>query len=227
MIHAKKGFTVIELTLSLVFISIMLLGIAITIIQVAGMYNKGLTVKSVTLAGSDLASDLQRSIASSTPFDIAGTSSKYRFDTFGGRLCLDRYSYIWNYGKSINQNTYSNKYSSGGSIIRFIKVPDAGASYCVLPLGNINPSGAVDLLSVGDRKLAVQQFSIDSSGSAIDVLSNNRLYNVTFTIGTNEASALNSDYLSCKDLGVTGADPTYCSIQKFNFSVVAGNLYAK
>lgn len=225
MIHAKKGFTIIELTLSMAFISALLIAIAITTIQVAGSYNKGLTIKSVTIAGSDISVDIQRSISSSMPFSLDVSSGKYVTDTFGGRLCLGSYSYIWNYGKSINDNTYTNKYSSGSNLIRLVKAPDTGGAYCADPKMNINPYGAIDLLTAGDRNLSIHSFKIDSESTAYDSLSNSRLYTVTYAIGTNTESALNSDYLSCKGPGESGADPDYCAVQQFSFSVSAGNLY--
>lgn len=225
MIHAKRGFTIIELTISMVFISIMILTIAATIILAADSYNKGLTLKAVTTAGSSVSTDMQRSIGSSMPFSVNVGSARYVSDTFGGRLCLDKYSYIWNYGKSINQGTARNKFTTGTNTIRLSKVPDVGGSYCINPNSTISTTDAIDLLSSGERNLSIHQFVIESASTAFDQLSNNRLYNVTFTIGTNVESALNTDYLSCKQPGESGADPAYCSVQQFTFSVVSGNLY--
>lgn len=225
MIRARKGFTIIELTISMVFISIMILAIAATIILTADSYNKGLTLKAVTTAGSSVSTDMQRSIGSSMPFSVDAGSPRYVADSFGGRLCLDKYSYIWNYGKAINQGTARNKFTSGTNTIRLSKVPDVGGAYCLNSTSTISPTDAVDLLSSGERNLSIHQFVIESATTAFDSLSNNRLYNVTFTIGTNVDSAMNADYLSCKQPGVSGADPAYCSVQQFTFSVVAGNLY--
>lgn len=229
----KKGFTLVELTLSLTFISILLLSIAMTIIQVSGQYNRGLTMKAVTLAGSNIATDLQKSVSSTMPFSIDNGSAQYYADAYGGRLCLDRYSYIWNYGKAINDGTSQNKFASGSDVIRFVKVPDVGAIYCLDNKRVIDSADAVDLLSSGDRNLSIHAFSITSDKEATegvlpstyDKISGSRIYTISYTIGTNDAFALTDDYTACKQPGVNGADLNYCSVESFAISATAGNLY--
>lgn len=221
----KRGFTLIELSISLTFISILLVAIAMTIIQISGSYNRGLTIKSVNLAASSIATELQRSIATTMPFSVESNSTKYVVDSYGGRLCLDKYSYIWNYGKSLNTNSYRNKYSSGSTLIRFVKVPDTGGSYCTNATTDIDPTNAVDLLSSGDRNLAIHLFQVASGPTAFDQLTNSRLYSITYYLGTNTASALNDDYLSCKAPGQNGEDSNYCAVEPFSISVSSGNLY--
>src|SRR5680860_795921 len=95
----QRGFTLIELMLAMAFVSTLLLAIAMIIVQIGSIYNKGITYTDVNSAGSSIASELQRSINESTPFNIdpAKGTSLYVDKTWGGRLCTNRYSYIWNY----------------------------------------------------------------------------------------------------------------------------------
>src|SRR5688500_5939032 len=127
-----KGFTLIELMLSMTFISVLMIAIAMTTIQISTIYTKGITLREVDQAGRSASDELQRNIASSAPFDVtpqvdaspATATSKYVVRDGGGRLCIGRYTYAWNYGKALKGgagapailNTYSD-----GSEVRFAK----------------------------------------------------------------------------------------------------------
>ena len=77
-VDKTKGFTLIELMLSMTFISILLVAIAVTIIQISNVYNRGITLKEVNQAGRSLSNELQRSITSGAPFMIEeGDGSRY------------------------------------------------------------------------------------------------------------------------------------------------------
>src|SRR5687768_8731757 len=105
-----KGFTLIELMLAMTFISVLLVAIAMTTIQISNIYTKGITLREVDQAGRTLSNELQRNISASVPFDVtpkkddspATEDSKYVVrNEDGGRLCLGKYSYLWNFGKAI------------------------------------------------------------------------------------------------------------------------------
>ncbi|MDD3035324.1 MAG: type II secretion system protein [Candidatus Saccharimonadaceae bacterium] len=144
-----SGFTIIELMLAMAFVSFLLISIAMTVIQIGNIYNRGLTLKEVNQAARTITSELQRNIASGSPFKIdLGTGNLYQdeypkinssyvvqingVDDYGGRLCLGQYSYIWNYGEYIKLNDPAklNVYSDSSNVIRFIKVYDPNATYC-------------------------------------------------------------------------------------------------
>jgi len=220
----NDAFTIIELMLAMTFVSFLLLTVAMTVIQIANIYNRGLTIKEVNQAGSAISSELQRSIAESLPFNI-DSSDNYIKEAYGGRLCTGQYSYIWNYGNAIaNQSsdlyTYTNK---PDKTIRFARVVDSSAFYCKNPKVKINYDNAVELLDVGEHDLAIHKFEIKSPATAFDGATGQRLYSLGFLIGTNNQSAINSSNLNCKPPNVSGADPTYCYINQFEISARAGN----
>lgn len=147
----KSGFTIIELVLAMTFVSFLLISIAMSVIQIGNIYNRGLTLKEVNMAARTITSELQRNIASGSPFKIdLGSGNRYQYeytkiessyivqvnggDEYGGRLCLGQYTYIWNYGKFIKLNDINklNVYSAPDSNrpIRFIKVYDPNSTYC-------------------------------------------------------------------------------------------------
>lgn len=228
MNHYKKGFTLIELMLAMTFISVLLLAIAMTVIQISNIYTRGLTLKEVNQAGRSLTSELQRSIAVSSAFPIdSSISSKYVKQDWGGRLCLGRYSYIWNYGKTLTGSPaagFSNVFDASSSEkIRFIKVSDATGSYCSAKASAINPSGAVELLNVGDRDLALHSFSISSDPLASDNKTRQSLYYISFVIGTNDQAALDANQTACKPPDVLTSDLNYCSVNQFDIVARTGN----
>ena len=232
--RSEKGFTLIELLLAMTFISMLLLAIALTILQISSIYNRGMILKEVNQVGRGFSTELQTAVNASEPFSITQTPGSRYFQqgTWGGRLCLGQYSYIWNYGSALqpgssstrNLYTGENLLVSAGSI-RFVKVYDTAASYCTNLNQTVNPANATELLNVGDHSLAVQNFSITTTTTADDSRTGQRLYLLTFVVGTNESATLNRTLTdtTCKPPGSLGADFSYCVVQKFSIVVRAGN----
>lgn len=242
MIHARQndlrsGFTLVELLLSMSFVSVLLLSIAMLVIQIGNIYNKGVTIKAVNQAGRALSSELQGSIAQSPQFDVSDTGGRYV--TFkdadgnltGGRLCLGSSSYIWNDGKATKGGDIGpNKYLSPNesSAIRFIKFADPGAEACVKnPVSGAYPSIdktlASELLNASELSLSVYNFKIASNDTVNDERTGQRMYNISFLLGT-DIKAMNNEATSCRPPSDLDSDINYCSINEFNFVARAGNV---
>ena len=228
----KHGFTIVELMLAMGFISALMLAIALTVVQIGNIYNRGLTYKDVNQSGDSIANELQRSIGEITLFSVSGANSLFIPQTHGGRLCTGKYSYIWNYGLALStpsstHNEYSGTLNPDTPDIRFVKALDVSNSYCTARNSKITQSSAVDLLSAGQHNLSIHSFNISSVSSATDTSTGQQLYNIEFLIGTNDQDALVTDPVthdvSCKPPSVFGADPSYCSVQKFDITARAGN----
>jgi prepilin-type N-terminal cleavage/methylation domain-containing protein len=227
----KKGFTLIELMLSMTFLSVLLLAIAMTVLQIGNIYNRGLTLKEVNQAGRSLSNELKRSIAQSATFsvDYPAAGTKFIDRSWGGRLCLGQFSYIWNYGTTLKDasanGSNSNVYTAASNEkIRFIKVSDPTSEYCALPTSPaIDPDGAVEILSVGDRDLAVHSFNISYDNDASDPLTGQRVYSVSFILGTNDQGALDANSSTCKAPNESQSDLVYCSVNEFNITARTSN----
>lgn len=242
----------IELMLAMAFVATLLASIAIMVIQIANIYTRGITLKEVNQAGRSIVSELQRNISASTPFHIDPDSgNKYNKDKInifsyyikqkgadgkvgGGRLCLAKYSYVWNFGKNINNNDIINKYSTAvDKNIYFVKIYDPNAEYCEQQADNsyldiVSDSKAVELLNKGDSNLAIQNMSITTDTlTATDAITGQQLYDVEFVLGTNNQVALNYDptETKCKLPDDIESDPLYCSINKFHIVLRAGNTF--
>lgn len=232
MNRAKDGFTLIELMLSMSFISVLLIAIAMTTIQISHIYTKGITLREVDQAGRTVSDELQRTIAASSPFDVTPkkddspltATSKYVVRDGGGRLCLGQYTYVWNYGKALAGGAGApaifNKYDDG-SEVRFAKVSDPGGSLCAKPDLNIDKTKARDLLTSGDRDLVLHAFTITKT--AKDDETNQALYGITMVIGTNDRQQLTTDDASCKPPAEGAGDEAYCSVNQFDIIARAGN----
>lgn len=231
--RTTKGFTLVELMLAMTFISTLLLVIAMTIVQIANIYNRGMILKGVNQTARSISEELDRAVSASSTFTTDPSAQRYVNNQWGGRMCLGQSSYIWNYGAALSQQSANrNMYSSlntAGNIVRdgadtrseigFVKVLDPAGSYCI-PNGSgvyplINPTNATELLRAGDHTLAVHALSVTSAASAKDELSAQALYKIAFTIGTNNLDALTADRTACKAPNEAGSDLNYCAIQQF------------
>ena len=227
----KNGFTIIELMLSMSFIAILLIAVAMTTIQISNIYTKGITLREVNQGGRRLTDEFQRGIAASVPFDVtpkvdaspATAASKYVVRGGGGRLCLGAHSYAWNYGKALvgAVGDIFNKYDDGGSQIRFVKVADPGGALCTDPTLNIPKAQASELLTSGDRDLVLHSFTIVKT--ADDTSFGQSLYAISFTLGTNDREQLTTGDASCKPPSEGVGDEDYCSVNQFEIVARAGN----
>lgn len=250
MNHAirKKGFTLVELMLAMSFVSVLLLAIALTIMQIGTTYNRGMTTKEMNQAARGISEDFRYNIAASASF--SPTDGSFLVVRSGGidagaRLCLGTYSYIWNYGRvfetaGATPTRYDNPPAGMSSDIRLVRVNDSTKAYCAKQnnsdapvLANIRSADTAvtqELLRVGDRNLAVYQFAIVSNDSMYSGLTDQRLYHISFTIGSGSISAMSADQTRCLlpgevDASRPGAiaDVEFCVVQQFSLVIRTGN----
>ncbi len=232
----SKGFTIIELTLAMAFVSMLLIAITMTAIQMANIYTKGVTLKQVNQLGSSLSQDIQSSLNSSSPLVIASEGGDFiqmrapdSTDIAGGRICTGQKSYLWNTGKYMN--TPVNEYETGDDILRFVKVDDKSKSYCANREKKVVQSDATELIVDGERDIAIHSLLIKEV--AQDTVLQQGLYYVTLQIGTNDPLSLgttttadgmiSSVDASCKPPSDENSVKDYCAVNKFEFTARAGN----
>lgn len=242
--RSMSGFTIIELMLSMAFIGGLLVAIAVTSMHIARTYTKGITVREVNQAGRTIVEDMQRTTAMSVPFSVdkkTGSSddpidSKYvDMAGRGGRLCTGTYTYAWNYGTTrelsgrtdADRQQVYNVYTSGGDDIRMAKVRDIGGVLCSDLNSQIDRDNAKELLSAGDRNLAIQKLALSSDSRGRDSVSGQSLYYVSITLGTNSVASdynqLNASHTECLPPSEGDGYDDYCSINRFDFIIRSGN----
>ena len=157
----RKGFTLVELSLAMAFLAVLLITIAILVIRIITIYQRGLAIRAISATGRQLIDEFTRSIANSAIVkvdfgtDMNDTSGYFaqRLESVdidgrsisgtqvGGVFCTGLYSYIWNTPYSLNANkgvTFKYKDLSGVektlgiADFRLLKVPDNDRELCLL-----------------------------------------------------------------------------------------------
>jgi hypothetical protein len=236
--NTESGFTIIELLLAMAFVSVLLVLITLTVIQIGNIYNKGLTMRSVNQSGTLISNDIRQTVSQSQPFntDTAFVMQQSNLgvttnpdDAFGGRLCTGAYSYIWNIPKSTSPTSppiLINTFTSGSNQIGFVRVRDSGGQYCsAANLGHgIDTSDAAnarEFLAVDNASLAIQSFNITKIVD--DAAIGQALYRVVFRVGTSDRTLLDTVANDCKPPSDEGSLQDFCSVNEFDFTVQAGN----
>ena len=231
MNHAAKqqGFTIIELMLAMAFVSALLVAVALTIVQIGTIYNKGMTLKEVNQTGRVISDDIRRTIASSSVFDRA---TSFYTNSAGGRLCTGEFTYVWNYAQALQNNDANRiRYETSTDPIRLLKIPDSSSAYCARSgtsfvysrVRTVDQQNSTELLLQGDRTLSIHQLNITEPANGDDPLTGQRLYVVSFTIGTGDTTALNAGRTACLPPGAANANFAYCAVQQFTLVTRAGN----
>lgn len=232
-VDKQKGFTLIELMLAMTFISFLLLAIAMTVIQVGAIYGKGMTLKEVNQSGREISTDIRRNVASKDAINLATDYVEVTNNGLktGGRLCLGSTSFLWNYGEALQTSNSALITHANGDTIRMAKVSDPNKKYCARDANGrllstipaAERSLVSELLRPGDRTLELYQLSIISENAASDTATGQRLYTISFTLGSGKYTALNDTKTLCKGPGEPDADPQYCAVEEFNLVIRAGN----
>lgn len=225
----SKGFTLIELMLAMTFIAILMIAIAVSTIETMHLYSKGLAIKSVNQAGRDLGDSIRRDAASvgvvKSPIiqpDEAGAGGL-------GRLCLGGVSYLWNKPDALQQGSTSGVAYSDDAARKIVlaRVVDAGGSYCtkvgeVYPI-NVSSQTANEMLPSNNGDLALHSLMLDRVPplSAVAV-PNEALYDIRYTIGTNDAGTISTSDLSCNPPADMNQNYNFCSINNFEMIVRVG-----
>lgn len=230
MTRGSRGFTLVELMLAMSFIAVLLISITMLIMHVTNQYTRGITLKNINSAGRVVSDDMQRTIQGSPPMRIQNNENFYNFASWG-RLCLGTHTYVWNTGEGLAGDVEIpvwNRATAEGGEIRLVRVTDSGGALCVdqepgeeghvLPVVSLGDNAA-DMLGQGDRPLALHSINVRSTAPAS--ATQQRLYSVNFTLGTDNTSVITGTGCSPPSEGA-GSDLNYCAINDFDFTVRTG-----
>ena len=122
---SKKGFTLVELSLSMAFISILSITVALIISNTIATYHRGVILNQVNTVGMEIVDDMRFSIQNSQVdnscrekgcvFKSSGDKDLKRRNGGGsinesapkyGVFCTGSYSYLWNSGYLFPNNPY-------------------------------------------------------------------------------------------------------------------------
>ncbi len=222
--QSQRGFTLVELMLSMGFIAVLLLAVAMLVLQISSIYNKGVTLRAVNDAGQTITTDIQRTLNTSNP-RITKQAKDAGPSPTGGRLCAGNIVYAWNFGKYLQDSSAFNRDPSGETDIRLVKFTNSATSdFCTEVDGDYPMLPDVDTMTsllksgTSDRNLALHTFTISDQEVSGD--SAQRMYQITMVIGTNETSVIDGNGCSQP---VSQVDDEYCAVNEFSFTARAGN----
>ena len=152
----KEGFTLIELSFSLIFIGVLSLVVVVLISNAVAAYRRGLTLNRVNGTGAEIVEDIRSSFWASSAMGLLGSCDKFENKDScindkayqlvlmsrgnSGALCTGSYSYLWNSGTYFKPGAaddylrieINDEYYDGGNgdKFRFVKLADASRAVC-------------------------------------------------------------------------------------------------
>ena len=200
------GFTITELMFAMTFLSVLLLILLGSIIQITRTYNKGITMKRVNQSGRTLGEEMTRSLQQANPKDVV-------YKANNGRLCLGSYSYVWNIEPTEESpGITSNVYQGDGQKVNFVKVEDPGKVLCTDTLPPVQKDKAKELL--GDGLVARDPTAFNTVITESTATSNNSIVTMRYTVSTPE-NDLFDETGRCKG----GAGDDFCALNTFDVTV--------
>ena len=112
----KTGFTLVELSISIVFIAILSLAVVLVIMDTVSAYRRGLTLNQINTTGSDLVDDIMSAVQGSPAQSLKNDCALYIKNNMG--TCEDegglsftsftRYGYVTVKNEGTNASYYGN-----------------------------------------------------------------------------------------------------------------------
>lgn len=233
--HKSKGFTIIEITLAMAFISVLLLSITLVSIQAGKVYNRGVILRDVNQSGREISDTLRRDFLQTNAKKITKNDSgdyvitvREGANDIGSRVCLGSYSYVWNYAKVLNDaglSSSSNIFKVDGKPINLVRVADPGAMLCAKTTSGKYPTSVsadrvTHLLKQLDKhsggNLAIHQFSLEKATKSND---SEALFKTSFVLGTSVISEIDTANQQCKPPTDNESNIEFCAINRFEMIV--------
>ncbi len=224
--RVSKGFTLIELTLVMAFMSMLLLSILYMTIHAGKLYTKGVTNKTMNQIGREVSDLMKRDVASTDNSQVILTGELGGGNLKSGRFCTGSISYVWNTAPLLNST--SPKITSDGSAITFRRVIDPSSSMCLPNVSGLYPMvisptlTSTELLSNDGRSFAIYTMSVARITPAG---TKNGLYSVKMVLGTNEPNTTTKDIVQgfqCNPPTSNDANFDYCTVAEFYTILRAG-----
>lgn len=223
------GFTLVELMISMSFLGILLVAMITSIIHISNLYNKGLTIKSINQAARDLGSAIKRDAS-----NVSGVATPIVQPAEGsywlGRMCLGSYSYVWSPAAKLLDGTATKYQDDTSAPIVLARVPDGVGALCVRDIvsgkypNTVKRSTAQEMLPSANGDYAIHDISLERIPPVGDAASAETLYDVRYTIGTNDNGAIDTVDQSCKPPsgGNINNNYNFCSVNSFELIIRAG-----
>ena len=235
----KRGFTIVELTIAMAFISVLLLSIVMISIQAGKMYSRGIALRSVNQSGRSIDMVVRQDFLQTNSRQISKNSDDTLIITTNNimdgvsrpinrRFCLGSYSYIWNTPEVIDND--GGAYDESAVVlsekpINFARVVDPNAILCEVDasgkyLNELDTfvDGVTHLLKMpdADGEVVLAVHSLQFLPVAVIDDQPEALYRITMTIGTSKMSEINTADQSCRPPAEGESNFEFCAINQFD-----------
>lgn len=223
----SRGFTLVELTLVMAFMSMLLLAILYLTLHAGKLYTKGLTNKTMNQISRDVADLMKRDLLTADASQVLTPGEVGSGDATSGRMCTGQVSYVWNTAPLLNSG--AAKIMADGAPITFRRVIDPTQSLCVQDeISNLYPMTipstlkSTELLSNNGRDFAIYTMAIKQVASDG---AKKGLFSVDMTLGTNEKDTTTKDVsvgFQCRPPTDNTANFDYCTVEQMYTILRAG-----
>ncbi|MBS7346443.1 MAG: prepilin-type N-terminal cleavage/methylation domain-containing protein [Candidatus Sacchiramonaceae bacterium] len=238
----KQGFTLIELMLSMSMVAVLLIAIVTMSMQMGRIYTKGATMFDLNAASRTINTDFTRSFNSipsiewRNPQNSFGASQNYvvrpsTSEPQAGAYCTGNFSYLWNTARILNAPAAGRNVpirydgaATSSTEIKLIKILDSSRQYCAdSALWTRVPRGGqvIDLLPQSESGLMIYDIRFDSKEALRDQSTNQRMVNISYVLGTNDANRglIDMSNMNCRPPSSAQGMEDYCAINKFDLTV--------
>lgn len=199
------GFTITELSLAMTMLSVLMMIILLSILNITSVYNKGITLKRVNQSGAAISHELQSSLRTSSLGNVRAIPQQLNVTTtVHTRVCTGVYSFVWSvYGDG---DDAIERFSNGNEI-SFIKVRDPGSQQCEPSPPQIDQDDPDVSVLLGDGLVVRPPTNVTISDDQ-------SLIRVEYSISTPEGEDIIYDATgraSCQG----GSDDDFCALNTF------------
>lgn len=216
--YERKGFTLVELSLAMAFLSLLLLAILFSTIHIGKLYAKGVTNRQINQVGRELVDTIQRDF-------LAADAAGINISALGAnRVCVGGVSYVWNTATVLHSGTTTDVVMDSSNPVSLTRIEDRAYAMCTkndgkYPMDITALTGKSNLLEGQGRSLAIYAMDV----VPIAEQDNAGLYEVKMTVGTNDAKAIDTNGVAqCKPPSDNSSDFSYCGVANFDIIVRAG-----
>lgn len=209
--QSQAGFTIIELMLSLAFLSVLLLFVLSATVQVMRSYNKGLTTKQMNQTGRTITEEMSRTARTAWAESVVDESAN-------GRLCVGGVSYVWNEPDVVGDTPITTNTFIGGGAVDIVRIDDSNAEYC-RNIANDIPRPATD-----DRVSLLSTSSVRILNLRTQRSTDGRLLNIAFNVastGTDKPVKVGTEYECPVDGSMLYG--SFCAIADFETTIYLRN----
>jgi type II secretory pathway pseudopilin PulG len=209
-----RGFTLVELNIAVIFVSLLLIATVATSIYIGRIYQKGVTLKNVNQTGRQLIDQFRRdAIAAPTDKVTVRYVPAAPSPTDNVRICFGTVSYVFNLAKTLQSpgaGVSVIKYSSSGNPpVIAARVSDNGA-LCDAATTTVDPAKATELLPTDSIPMAVHAVSFTQRTQ----FDEQAIWELKMTLGTNEKNTIDSN-TTCKPPQSNQTNFDLCSVREF------------